>query len=105
VDALVVDRAAFLRALQARYLVLRLLSPFAWFRGAKLALKRDGRVVLVAVTTPPTDPEQRAAVLARVASHLGGVQLEGVVGGPATASPSWRPREPPGTPARADGER
>lgn len=103
-DATVVQLGEFVRAVQARDLAVRLLSSYSWFIGARLGVRPDGQVVLVAVMTSPSDPEQRAAVLARVASHLDGVQLETLVGGPATASASWRPREAPGTPARKDGE-
>lgn len=75
-DALVVPLGDAVRALRARETLVRLLAPYAWFLGAHLELKRDGAMVVVAVTTSPSDPVQRAAVLARVASHLDGVQLE-----------------------------
>lgn len=97
--AVVVELADAVRARQARAALLRLLSTYTWFIGARLKVTRGGQVVLVAVTTSPNDAEQRAAVLARVASHLGGVQLEARVGRAETASPTWRPRERPGQPA------
>ena len=75
-DALVVGLGDAVRALRAREALVRLLAPYRWFLGVRLELKPDGQVVLVAVTASPGDPVQRAAVLARVASHLNGVQLE-----------------------------
>jgi hypothetical protein len=104
VDALVVDLADAARALRAREVLVRLLSSYSWFIGARLTVKPDGQLVLVAVTTSPIDPEQRAAVLARVTTHLGDVQLETLVGRAETVSPSWRAREQPGKPARKEDE-
>ena len=102
-DATVVELAAFVRALQARYLTLRLLSPYAWFRGARLEVKVTGDVVVLAITSSP-GVAKRAGILARVATHLGGVQLETLVGRAAMASPTWRPRERPGQPAGDEGK-
>jgi hypothetical protein len=104
VDATVIDLAEFERALRARDLLVRLLSPYAsWFQGARLEVKATGRVVVLAITTSAAD-ETRAGVFARVASHLGEVPLETRLGEAGTASPSWRARERPGEPARKDTE-
>ena len=100
----VVELGEAVRALRARALLLRLLSPYPWFLGARLAVRPTGEVVLVAVTTAPSDVGQRAAVLARVATHLEGVQFETLVSQAPSASPTWRPRERPGQPAGLEGK-
>jgi citrate lyase beta subunit len=97
--AVVVELEDAVRALQAREALVRLLSAYTWFVGAHLGVHPGGGVVLVVIMTSPTDPVQRAAVLARVATHLDGVQLEAVEGPAATTSRTWRSREAPGTPA------
>ncbi len=102
--ATVIDLVAFERAREARYLVVRMLSSFCWFIGAHLELKADGHLLVIAVTTLPSYPEQRAAIFERVASHLGEVSLETRVGDAGSASPGWRAREQPGTPARNEDE-
>ena len=75
-DALVVGLGDAVRALRARATLVRLLSAYSWFIGGRVELRSDGEVILVALTTEPSDPVRRAAILARVAAHLDGVRVD-----------------------------
>ena len=88
--ATVVVMAEWVRACKTRHLAIRLLAPYAWFRGARLEVKPTGQVVILAFVTAPRDAAARDGALERVASHLGGVPLETRVGCP---PPNPRTRE------------
>ena len=74
--ALVIDLAGFIAALRGRETLVRLLAPYAWFVEARLEVKPTGQSVIVTITDPPSDAAAREGTMARVASHLNGVQVE-----------------------------
>ncbi len=84
--ATVIKLGEWVRACGTRHSAIRLLAPYAWFRGARLEVKPTGRVVILAFMDAPRDPAARDGVLERVASHLGGVSLETRIGCPPPAS-------------------
>lgn len=66
----------YARAQRERDTLVRLLRPYRWFIEARVEVKPTGQVFLIAITDPPSDPTARAAIMERVASHLGGVLVE-----------------------------
>jgi hypothetical protein len=83
-DAVVVGLGVAVRALRARGTLTRLLAAYGWFIEARLEVQPTGQVVLVAITSSPSDASAREAIMSRVSSHLGGIHVEDR---PATGGP------------------